>query len=307
MSWRRLLAAQRVLVSVTDRGMVCSWQSKSPDPWVWRRGVWSPDSCRDGFPLQQEEMGELLADLLLDCDVLGAEIELILPSAACGWRVLDGFCGNDLEPASLSPHQLACLDWSLDPEDVDVCVVPCGDVALAVGVQRPLLQAWIDVMEVADLPLRRVEWSVAAALRTIQAQTQASVDLAWLMDSGQDDDRRLVLLHRGIPEVDRLIRGSEALNSAVQSTIAAWRLHNPAVGPLSWWLSLQELSGQDTSSGQEDTTSLDPNALAELLQGDPLVAVNDLWTPVAWDPELDKEPLDPLEHLALSAVRDLEP
>ena len=35
-----------------------------------------------------EGMGELLADLLLECDVVGAEIELVLPQAGGYWRCL---------------------------------------------------------------------------------------------------------------------------------------------------------------------------------------------------------------------------
>ena len=177
MSWTRLLAAQRVLVSVSDLGFVCSWQENAHDSWVWRRGIWSPESCRDGFPLQEDEMGELLADLLLDCNVLGAQIELILPPSACSWRVVDGLSESEVADAVLAPHQLVALDWHLDSDDVDVSVVPCGDAALVVGVQSQLLQAWINVVEMADLPLQRVEWSITAALRAIQAQAGEFSDL----------------------------------------------------------------------------------------------------------------------------------
>ena len=300
MSWRRLLAAQRVFVSVTDQGFVCSWQGDSRDQWVWRRGLWSPESCRDGFPLQQDEMGELLADLLLDCDVLGAQIELILPPSACRWRVIDGLSENDLASAVLTPQQLAALDWPLDSDDVDVSVVPCGDGALVVGVQRQLLQAWIDVMSAADLPLQRVEWSITAALRTIQAQAEEPKDLAWLIQSSQPDALRLVLLHQGIPEVDRLIHGSESITSTIRQTIAAWRTLNNAVGPLAWWLSLPEVGDHAAPP------PLDPTTLMDLLNADHVIVPRNLWTPSAWDLELDEEPLNPLEQLALAAVRELE-
>ena len=67
-------------------------------------------------------------------------------------------------PSRISEVKDAIAAQGLDADAVDVAVVPGGDAALVVGVQRPLLQAWINVIEVADLPLRRVEWSMAAAL-----------------------------------------------------------------------------------------------------------------------------------------------
>lgn len=300
MSWHRLLSAQRVLVSVTDVGLVCCWKVTSRDAWVWRRGTWPPDSCLDGFPLQQDEMGELLADLLLDCDVVGAQIELVLPSSACQWRVVEGLSENGIKSAALAPHQLAALDWPLDADAVDVAVVPGGDAALVVGVQSPLLQAWINVIEVADLPLRRVEWSMAAALRALLTKTEGSTDLAWLIQASQADQRRLVLVHRGIPEVDRLMPASESIDDAISETIAAWRAMNNSVGSLAWCLSLPEASVQDAPP------LLDPNAWIDQSKADQVLTFRDLWTPSPWAPELDDEALNPLEHLALAAVRALE-
>lgn len=72
MSVQRLLKAQPVLAVVTDQHLVVCWQRR--ESWFWRLGHWAPDSCRDGVPLLREAMGELLADLLFESDVLGAEI-----------------------------------------------------------------------------------------------------------------------------------------------------------------------------------------------------------------------------------------
>ena len=300
MSWHRLLAAQRVLVSVTDTGLVCCWKSSSRDAWVWRSGTWSPESCLDGFPLQQDEMGEFLADLLLDCDVVGAQIELILPLSACHWRVVEGLSEEDINRGVLAPHQLASLDWPLDADAVDVTVAPCGDAALVVGVQRSLLEAWIDVIEVADMPLRRVEWSMAAALRSLQAKTEGNIDLAWLIPTGEADQHRLVLLHRGVPEVDRLIHASESVNDTISETVAAWRAMNNSVGSLAWCFSLPE------APVRNEAPLLEPSAWIDPSKSDQVLTVHDLWTPSPWAPELDDEILNPLEHLALAAVHALE-
>ena len=95
MSVQRLLKAQPVMAVVTDQHLVVCWQRR--ESWCWRLGHWAPDSCRDGVPLLREAMGELLADLLFESDVLGAEILLVLPEASCDWRVLEGVNLNDLE------------------------------------------------------------------------------------------------------------------------------------------------------------------------------------------------------------------
>ena len=42
------------------------------------------------MPLQQQSMVELLADLLLDHDLIDAQVELLLPLAGVHCPVLDG-------------------------------------------------------------------------------------------------------------------------------------------------------------------------------------------------------------------------
>ena len=44
-------------------------------------------------------MAELLADLLLDHDLIDAQVELVLPMAGVHWRVLDGIEPDQFEQA----------------------------------------------------------------------------------------------------------------------------------------------------------------------------------------------------------------
>ena len=56
------------------------------------------------------------------------------------------------------------------PGDSYVAIAPCIDQTLLVGCPRSLLQAWIDVVEMADLPLRRVDWMVSCAQRGLMLE-----------------------------------------------------------------------------------------------------------------------------------------
>ena len=97
-----------------------------------------------------------------------------------------------------------------------------------------------------------------------------------------------------------MIWGAESIHSTIRETVAAWRAMNNSVGPLAWCLCLPEVVDQDAPP------PLDPMTLRDLLDGDPVIVPSDLWTPSAWNLELDEQPLNPLEQLALAAVRDLE-
>ena len=50
------------------------------------------------------------------------------------------------------------------------------------GVPRSLIQGWSEVAELADLPLRRVDWLLTAAQWALLQLTQTwDGDLAWLV------------------------------------------------------------------------------------------------------------------------------
>ena len=74
-------------------------------------------------------------------------------------------------------------------------------------VPRSLIQAWSEVAELADLPLRRVDWSLTAAQRALDQLTQAwDGDLAWLVM--EEKSLRLLLFRQGVPEVGALQLGT---------------------------------------------------------------------------------------------------
>ena len=97
-----------------------------------------PMVCRDGVPLQREAVGELIADLIFDCDCPGAELVLCLPLKAASWCVVDGY-GSDGSPG-LVPPALQSVDLPFDLAESYVTSSPVQDSFALVGVPRSLIQ-----------------------------------------------------------------------------------------------------------------------------------------------------------------------
>ena len=91
---------------VSNTSLVCCWEQRGR--WLQRVVTWPDGVCRDGVPLQQEAVGELIADLIFDCDSPGAELVLCLPLQAASWCVVDGY-GADGSPGLL-PQALQSVD-----------------------------------------------------------------------------------------------------------------------------------------------------------------------------------------------------
>lgn len=236
---RRLLTTQRVLAVVSDQRVVCSWRSQLG--WVWRSATWPEGCCRDGQPMQKEAMGELLADLFLDADLMGSQVELVLPLESCDWRVLNGINLDQLAIEDRSPSWLDDLNWSLEPSNSYVSLANCAADVLAIGVPRVLMQAWIDVVEMADQPLRRVDWTLSSALRGLMLQLNDwKGDLAWLIHGQRG--LRLVLIRDGVPEVDYPIQITEpvVMRQELRRVVSAWQSLTIRFTGLGWWLSLPD-------------------------------------------------------------------
>lgn len=288
---RRLIASRRVIALMTPTRLVCCWQQGSS--WHWRSGQWSPGCVRDGVPLQPELMAELLGDLLLDCDLVGVQLELVLPVEGVHWRVLEGWDPRGCHDVHLSAAEWRQLGWPLEAANSDVAWSACGDQPVLVGLPRSALQAWINVVELADLPLRRIDWTVSSALRgLVHGPGLGSGDLAWVF---ADASRvRLVLLRAGVPELDCCMECNEtpALAMELRRHVAAWQTHAGGSGDLAWCFALpQPLAEQLQPLVDPDRRESDISAAA-------------FWCPSALSPEDDIEGLLPLERLALQGMRE---
>ena len=298
---RRLWAAQTVVVLASDRGLWIVW--RSDDGWQVASGFWPEGCCRDGMPLQREAMAELLADLLLDHDLIDAQVELLLPMAGVHWRVLDGIEPDQFEQAKLA---LADLPWPLQAQESYTALTSLGtaegsvtssSVTVALGVKRVHLQAWIDVIEQADLVLRRVDWCLSSALRGLLQLTQHwSGDLAWLIQDGPSC--RLLLLRGGVPELDQVMTTAAAevdgCQREIRAWLAAWQQRSESSVALGWWFSV--------ACDQNDLWE----ALVDLGRGEQLLQQDLPILNQATDLETLPSPLEALEHLALLGSLNLD-
>ena len=290
LSWRRIVDIRPVLVAISDQGLVCCWKDGST--WMRRDGFWPLGSCQDGVPLQREAIAELLADLLLDCDVIGARIVLCLPLAAACWRVLEGMPPEQIRQVADPRILLLESGWAQGLEDSYLALDNCGGNVVVTSVSRTLLQGWVDVVERADLPLTRVDWSLTAAHRAVLRLTEEWLgDRAWLILDGQVG--RLVLIRDGVADLDFVLaRPTPSSATAwIRERVTAWRERMQSMESLGWWLSV-------TAEEQMDWSVLVDSDAGEVLLNQALS-----WCPHDWDGDADHVALSPLHHLALTALQ----
>ena len=288
---RRLLQTRRVVAIASDQRLVCCWQERGF--WHWRSGLWPSDSIREGQPLQRDAIADLLAELLFDCEVFGAQLELVLPILGSHWRVLEGL--DSEQPIDVAELLAATtdLDWPLEFAESYVAISPCVDQSLLVGCPRSLLQAWIDVVDMADLPLRRVDWMVSCAQRGLMLEHPDWLgDLAWVFTDASS--YRLVVIRAGIPELDcRLQFDNDAdLVLELRRRVAAWQALSGSSLPLAWCLCLP----------QELLTLLEP--LIDPDRGETSFDAEGLWMPKAVTADDELQGLHALERLALQGMRE---
>ena len=290
MSWRQKVDIRPVLVAVFDQGLICCWEDVNG--WVQRGCSWPPGSCQEGVPLQREAIADLLADLLLDCDVIGAQIVLCLPLAAARWCVLEGMPPDQIQGLTDPRPLLSDSSWSDDLQDCYLALDSCCGLVVATSVARTLLQGWVEVVEMADLPLRRVDWCLTAAHRALLRLTEDWIgNLAWFILDGTDG--RLVLIRDGVADLDFALSLSTlpAAMTSIRERVNAWRDRMPSSVPLGWWLSVK---------AEEQTDWL---ALVDSDAGEVLLDQTLPWCPRDWDGDTDQLPLSPLQQLALTALQ----
>ena len=228
--WRALMARQAVwLAPASDQLELMWWQQ---DAWCHRAAHLPADICRDGLPLQREALAEFIADLLLESGLPPnvVDLHLMLPLEAGQWRLLEppaaGRLGSSDDLRALHPE----LGWPFPLAEAYLALESpeaAGGEQVLVGTERMLLQAWVAVIEAADLRLQQVDWLLAAARRQLVVRLgEAGGDLVWLLQQGRG--WRLLLLRHGLPELDRYLPAGAELEHQVQQLLAAWQLQGGA-------------------------------------------------------------------------------
>ena len=108
----------------------------------------------------------------------------------------------------LCRDSLVSIDLPFNLEQAYLLTTTIQSSTAVAGVARSLLLAWIDVIEIADLPLRRISWSLLDAHRGLTQITQDwSGDLAWLLL--HDGSARLILMRDRTPEIDVVLSANQ--------------------------------------------------------------------------------------------------
>ena len=293
LAWSRLIDPCPVLVMISNGGLVCCW--KGAKGWMFRSASWSQGACRDGMPQQREAIAELIADLLFDLDLPGAELVLCLPPPSGSWCVIDGLIDDDWNINGLLRDRLGSADLPFDLEQSYLMTGPIQDSVAVAGVARSLVQAWIDVVESADLPLRRISWSLMDAQRALVQLTQDwSGDLAWLLVQGEAV--RLILMRDRVPEVDHALSSvdPEVCVSEARSCLQAWQETLNLPGPVAWWLTL------------DDPHAFDWFQVVDAEAGEQCLNKPLPWSPEPWSDTAESDKFSSLAHLALSVLHEEE-
>ena len=158
--------------------------------------------------------------------------------------MVDGY-GADGSPGLL-PQALQSVDLPFELAESYVTSSPVNEALAVVGMPRSLIQAWSEVAELADLPLRRVDWLLTAAQRALDQLMQAwDGDLAWLVL--EEKSLRLLLFHQGVPEVDHALDDLDPLacQCEIRACVAAWQAMVDPPSALGWWLSVPRAQVDD--------------------------------------------------------------
>ena len=292
-AWLRLICPCPVLVVISHQSLLCSWRNGRQ---ACFRAVALPEGvCRDGLPQQSDALAECLADLVFDLELPGAELVLSLPPVAAAWSVVDGVNADSSDAIRRIRERVCNSDLPFHPDQSYLAASPLPNGVALAAVPRASLCAWVDVVERADLPLRRIGWTLFEALRVVlQLNKEWHGDLAWLLV--QQEGVRLILIRDQIPEVDHQWSSREVDGCCVEirALLRSWQSSLAGSRPLGWWLTLDDTSTSDWL-GLVDA-DLDEHCLNRPIP----------WLPEPWNDLSTPEMLPPLAHLALMSLHEQE-
>lgn len=293
LAWSRLIHPRPVLLLISDGGLFICWRDGCR--WNFRSVLWPKGACRDGLPCHREAIGELIADVLFDLELPGAELVLCLSPAVAHWRVLDGLSADDFTTEGLRRECLVSVDLPFNLEQSYLLTTPIQDSVAVAGIARSSVQSWIDVAEIADVPLRRISWSLTDAQRALHQITKEwSGDMAWFLV--HDGRARLILMRGRTPEVDHMLSSMDvdACRAEARACIHAWQEFRDIQAPLGWWFTL------------DDAPDAEWEQIVDVAAGEQILNQPLPRTPDPWAESTELECLSPLAHLAWMTLHEEE-
>ena len=233
-----LLTRQRVVLAASDRVLSLAWWDQGEQQMIHLD--LPPDLCAQGLPFQRQVLADMVADLLVEQGVapVTVDLELLLPLPSCHWRLLEGAHGLEdaISLRAIAPEMNWPLQWT--ESYLALTTLKDRDMAMVVGVDRVMLQAWIETIDMADISLGCAEWLLVAAWRGLQAlNAPLQGEWIWLIES--EGIWRLVLLCDGLPELDVALQSTQikALKEEVLFFLDAWDSRRGKLAKSrSWWV-----------------------------------------------------------------------
>ena len=134
LAWSRLIHPCPVLVTISDAGMYFCWRQGRR--WRFRSALWPEGACRDGSPNNTEAIGELIADLLFDLQLLGRSW-CFASSFSGHWCVVDGLSAADITSEGLRRDSLGSVDLPFNLEQSYLLTTPIQDISLSLESHDP--------------------------------------------------------------------------------------------------------------------------------------------------------------------------
>jgi len=162
---------------------------------------------------------------------------------------------------------------------------------MMVAVSRSGLDAWVNVFDLADCSLNRVDWLLSSAFKGLMKRVSGTpIDLVWSIASAGHE--RLLFVRNGVPEVDHPFDrdiSSSIDGLTIHDLVSAWRSQTSVNAPLQWH---QTGNPSDASISSSLSSLADPLSLGS--------SPSEQLAP--WDPATPPVLLDDLVSLAFEGL-----
>lgn len=203
---------------------------------IWLERVPLPAGlCENGEAIRTDSIADLLGDLFVERGFSGARVDAVLPPAASQMRLVqwpDAAWPNDPERTLSENEQQLALKTALQYLDLHLVDLDRDPpTSLLVTVPSSTLDRWIEVFDLAGVPLDRMESASLCLCRGLQPLLQEQpVGALSVVLQLEPQRSELLVLENDLPAYSRHLSGVEnqaALRSELQDCLDFWRQLRP--------------------------------------------------------------------------------
>ncbi len=193
-------------------------------------------TCRGGMPLEREPLGDLIGDLMVRDNLIEPIVMAALPPSAVQCRVVEWWPLRQADEDPLESlrkiESSLNLPFPLQEAAIDLQPLPGSrPQMLLAAAPLPLLEAWIQVFNLAGVRLERLAPSQGCLLAALgPILLDAPADLLIALVAAGPEDRRLLLVREGVPVFEwALPEEDRALVPEVSRCLSFYRRQDQAV------------------------------------------------------------------------------